>query len=503
VQSRRITQTPGAADLLALAGGGLLPLAFAPFELAPLALIGPALLLWVWQHGEPRRGLWRGWLFGLGMFGVGTSWVHVSIHEYGHTGLPLSIALTALLVAYLALFPAALGFGFRRLFPNPGHWANLAAFPAAWTLFEGLRGWLFTGFPWLDLGYSQLGWPLSGLAPVLGVAGVSWALALSAALGLALLQHRAARVRAALLAAFALLWGSAAGLGQVAWTQAVGVPLRVALLQGNIPQDLKWAPEQRRETVKLYLRLTFENEQRDLVVWPETALPVYRHQAEEMLADLDADLRKSDTAALIGMPTMDPDGKRYYNSLLALGTGQGLYHKRHLVPFGEYLPLDHLLRGLINFFSLPMSDFSAGVRRQPPLRVKGIPIAPSICYEVAYPEEVRDWLPAAQMLVSVSNDAWFGHSIGPFQHLQIAQMRALEGGRYLLRATNTGLTAIIDERGELRAQAPQFAVAALPGEAQPRVGATPFVRWGATPVWLGALLVLALALARCRRNRGV
>lgn len=496
----RTTLTSWIGDLLALVAGGVLPLAFAPYSLAPLALLSPAALLWAWQHGDARLGARRGWLFGLGMFGVGTSWVHVSIHVYGHTGLPLSIALTALLVAYLALFPAGLGYGFRRLFPQPECWANLGAFPAAWVLFEGLRGWLFTGFPWLDLGYTQLGWPLAGLAPVLGVSGMSWAVALSAALVLVALRPSALRARALALAGLVLLWGGAAALGPIAWTEAAGAPLRVALLQGNIPQDLKWDPEQRRAIVKRYLRLTLENEQRDLIVWPETALPVYRHQAEELLADLDADLRKHDAAALIGTPTMDADGKRYYNSVLTLGDGQGLYHKRHLVPFGEYLPLDALLRGLINFFSLPMSDFSAGAQHQPLLRVKGIPVAPSICYEVAYPEEVRDWLPEAQLLVSVSNDAWFGRSIGPFQHLQIAQMRALETGRYLLRATNTGLTAIIDEHGALRAEAPQFEVAALTGEAQPRTGATPYVRWGGAPVWLGALLVLALAVARRQRH---
>lgn len=491
---------PRYGDLLALVAGLALPLAFAPFGLFPLAIAAPALLLWLWRGATPRRALWRGALFGAGLFGVGVNWVHVSIHVYGHSSLAVAIGLAALLAAYLALFPALTGWLYARLFPRGGRLAELAAFPALWVLGEWLRGWLFTGFPWLWLGYSQTDTPLGQLAPLTGVLGVSWACALSAALLLTLFRGPHATPRLAAALGVTLLWAASALIGRVEWTEPAGAPVEVALLQGNVDQDLKWSVEERRGIIDRYLELTRQNWDRPVIIWPETALPAFRHQVPKTLEELDAEAKSHGAGVLVGLPVMDAD-ERYYNSLLAVGDGDGLYRKRHLVPFGDYLPLAGLLRGLINFFDLPMSSFSAGAPDQPPLRVNGLTLAPSVCYEIAFPDEVRSLLPAAQVLVNVSNDAWFGTSIGPHQHFQIARMRALETGRWLLRATNTGITAIVDHRGRVQRRAPQFQTGALTGSAEPRAGATPFVRTGTLPVATAALLLLVAAWAGARHLR--
>ena len=460
---------------------------FAPFGLYPLPLL--ALALWLlWRPGDVRPAFFHGWLFGLGLFGAGVSWVHVSIHVFGHSPLPLAIAAALLLAAFLALFPATLA-ALLDWWRRSETVSLLLLFPALWLLSEWLRGQLFTGFPWLSLGYSQIDGPLAGLAPLVGVYGVGMAVAaLAGALAL-LLRHRGRSGRAWGLLLFLPLAGLL--LEPVAWTRPEGEPLRVSLVQGNIPQDRKWQPEERLATLERYLRMT-RNEwhaadwHAQLVVWPETAIPAFlRREA----AAADSDL-------LVGIPVLDREDWRYYNAVLHVGPGEGIYYKRHLVPFGEYLPLRRWLGELLAVMPLPVADFSAGDPRQPPLQVRGVAVGPSVCYEIIFPEEVRRMLPAAGLLVNVSNDAWFGASLGPPQHLEMARMRALETGRPLLRATNTGITAVIDHRGRLLGRAPQFRPAVVRETVQPRQGATPYVQLGELPVLALALALVAVALQR-------
>jgi apolipoprotein N-acyltransferase len=488
---------------LSLVAGGVLPLAFAPFDLFPAAVLAPAVLFLLWLEIPRRRAMLRGYLFGLGMFGVGVNWVFVSMYEYGGVGLLLSLFLTTLLVAFLALFPALLGYLLAVLFRGTASvWRLAVVFPAAWVLFEWIRGWFLTGFPWLNLGYSQLASPLGGVAPVAGVYGVSLAVSLSA--GWLALMVVAANWRARLLwgGALLLLWVAGGLLHAVSWTQPTGKPLRVTLLQGDIPQDIKWQWDVRQPTIELYSKLTREHWDSRLIVWPESALPEMYGEAKDFLDGLGKEARAHHSDLLIGVLYEDAATGRYYNSMVSVGSARKFYYKRHLVPFTEYLPLKGLLGGIVDFMQVPMSDFSAGPARQSPLAVAGQKAGISICYEDAFGEEVIRELPQATLLVNVSNDAWFGHSIAPEQHLQIARMRAAETGRPLLRATNTGLTAIVDAKGRLQQVAPQFEVAALTGEVQPMRGATPYVRVGNSLVVVVIALLLVIPWVLSRRRRG-
>lgn len=494
--------------LLALLAGALLPLAFAPFDFIFLAVLAPALLFALWLQVSPGQAFARGYLFGVGMFGVGVSWVFVSMYENGGVGLAMSLFLTGFFVLFLSLFPALLGYGLARFLP----WRHPAAqrlkllllFPAAWVLWEWVRGWFFTGFPWLVLGYSQIDGPLAGVAPLLGVYGVSLAAALSAG-WLVLLLREGRRVwRGVAAVGLLMAWGGAAALNNMSWVQPIGQPLKVTLLQGNIPQDMKWLWDLRDPTLELYTNLTRASWGSDLIVWPETAVPALYDEVEDFFDGLAAEADQHGSALLIGVIYQEPNEGPYYNSVVSVGgaTPRQFYHKRHLVPFTEYLPLENVLGGLVRFMQVPMSDFSKG-ESAAPLRVAGQRAGISICYEDAFGEETIEALPEATLLVNVTNDAWFGDSIAPPQHLQMARMRALEAGRPLLRATNTGLTAVMDERGRMSSQAPQFEVYALHDSVQPMQGLTPYGRFGNAPVVTAVVIFLIGGGLVARRVRGI
>ncbi len=477
-----------------------MPLAFAPFNaywVAPLSL-GLAALLW--RRIPLSQALLRGWLFGLGMFGGGVHWVYFSLHDYGQASPVVAGLLTLLLVGYLAVYPALVAAGMawaRSLTAAP---SLILLLPALWTLTEWLREWVLTGFPWLALGYSQSDSVLAGWAPLLGVHGLCLLTAvLAGALALGVRGPMLARSLALSLALLILISGHL--LKEREWTRASPSKFSVALIQGNIEQDLKWRPEWRRRTLDRYVSLTFDSEPTDLVVWPETALPFYMDQLGAFGPELSARLLRRGSLLLTGAPTQ-VDG-RVYNSLVALGAADGAYNKRHLVPFGEFIPM----RGVLNVFSeyvqIPMSDFGRGEPQQPGFKLGSVRIGASICYEIIFPGLIRRSLPQSNVLVNVSNDAWFGNSLAPHQHLQIARLRAMESERYVLRGTNNGISAIIDATGAVLARTPQFEAHALIGQWIPRTGATPYVRWGATPSLLLALGMLLAALLSGRRKPSV
>ncbi len=490
------------ADAFALLAGALLPLAFSPVSVYPLAVLAPALLFLLWRDVTPRRALWRGWLFGAGVNGVGVSWVYVAIHDFGHTGMPPALFLTALFVAFLALYPAVLGYLAVRFLRGPDGLRLAMVWPAAWTLMEWFRGWFLTGFPWLNLGYSQIDAPLHGLAPVVGVYGVTLAVAMSAGLA-AWLLVAGKRARFAATALLATLWIGSGLLARIDWTEPSAPPLRVALVQGNVPQDTKWRPELVQYTLDLYARLTRQHWDSQLILWPEAAITAwYDEVAGDYLPKLRAEARAHGTDIVLGIPVLDRANDRYYNSLLSLSDYPGFYHKRHLVPFGDYLPFAHWLRGLIRFFDLPMSGFSPGPDKQPLLEAAGQKLASTICYEDAFGEELIGDLPQATLIVNATNNAWYGDSFAPRQALQMSRMRALETGRYLLRATTNGVSVIVDAHGRILARSPQFETYVLTGEAVPYRGATPYVRAGNRPVVLLILgVVLAGAYVSWRRSR--
>lgn len=494
-------------DLAVVLAGAALPWSFAPYQFPALAVACLAVLFFGWLGVTPRRALCRGALFGVGMFGMGVSWVHISIHEFGGVPVALSVLLTGLLIAYLTLYPALLGYVLARFFGGMSVAAArvnlLWVMPAGWVLAELVRGWFMTGFPWLNLGYSQIETPLRGYAPLFGVYGVSWAVAVLAGTVVALLLARSLRERLAYGALAVVIAVVGALLSERAWTTPAGDPITATLLQGNMSQDIKWQEELREPTIELYTKLTRDNWDSKLIVWPETALPDFYHRQEPFVDELAAEARSHGADILMGVLYLDLTDRRYYNTMISVGTERDFYHKRHLVPFTEYLPFKSVLGSIVDFMAVPMSDFSRGAADKNTLRAAGHAIAMSICFEDVFGEETRLAMPEATMLVNVSNDAWFGTSAAPHQHLQIARMRALEVGRPLLRATNTGVTAMVDDQGRFIAVAPQFEVAALRGTVQPRSGMTPYAAAGNYPLWTAAFAVLVIAWWRRRVTRTV
>ncbi len=472
--------------------GALTVLGFAPFYLFPIPLFMLALLCRFWRRSAtPFDAAMLGFSFGMGMFSAGVTWIYVSLHDFG--GMPMAAAVFALFVlcAYLALFPALTGWVLKKL-PIASAYVWFLAAGALWGLSDWLRSVLFTGFPWLTLGYSQAPQsPLGGFAPVIGVYGVSMILVCSSAL-MCLLFEREFRKKNYLLTLFAI-WIAGFGLQHVRWTEPQGEPVTVSLLQGNISQDMKWRADQLVNSLERYAALTLESNSR-LIVTPEISIPLYRKEVPaSYLAQLAAHARQNDGDILVGMVEVPEDGHGFYNSMFSFGTSPDQsYRKHHLVPFGEFIPLKFLFGWVVNVF--PLSDFSRGGLDQKPMNIAGQRVAVNICYEDVFGEEIIQQLPEATLLANVSNDAWFGRSIGPRQHLQISQMRALETGRYMLRATNTGVTAIINERGIVLQEAEVFTTTALHGLAQGYTGATPYVRFGNSLLWGLAGIILLIAL---------
>ncbi len=483
-----------------LIAGAMTPLAFAPFGFS--LLIFPALMVLFhhWLTLPPKQALRSGYLFGLGLFGVGCSWVFVSMYNYGGLGMAGSLLATAIFVAILALYPAGaswLAVKLRDYCHRP--WQQLLLLASLWAGCEMFRGWFLTGFSWLNSGTSQLEMPLSGFAPLLGVYGVSWLVALSAGLLLFWVYQRQQGWRFGVV--FILLWLSAGLLQSIEWTEAQGEPIQVSAMQGNVGLDVKWLPEQRSENFNIYAGLTEAHWQSDLVLWPETAMTAFLHQVDGQIDPFIATAQDTETTLITGIPVYDQASDKYYNALVAFNEGQSaLYYKRHLVPFGEYIPFESVLGRLLEFMSIPMSSFTAGSDHQDTLRGAGLDIGASICYEIAFAEEMIQSLPKANLLVNVSNDTWFDGSLAPYQHLQMARMRALESERWIVRATNTGISAIIDDNGDIREVSPQNEVYVVSGEIQPRSGATPYVMWGNWPIWV--LIVSTLLWFGGRYYRG-
>ena len=491
---------------LALAGAACVP-GFAPFGWWALPLLSLAIFAAAMHRSPPRRAALLGYCFGLGLFLAGVSWVYVSLHDFGGMAAPIAIVATLLFCAILALYPALAAYLCAKAH---GSLAPFLAFPAAWTLCEWTRSWMLSGFPWLSMGYSQLTEsPLRHFAPIAGVFGVTLAMTLvSGALATLAIEFRrtawSQMLRAPGWWVIGALFATGYASGLHEWTQrADAQALSVSLLQGNISQDLKWQPERLAATLHAYREMTLASRSR-LILLPETALPQFDIDLPRGYLDqLAAHARAQDGDLLLGIPEFGADGA-YYNSVISIGSEpRQTYRKSHLVPFGDYFPLRPLLGWVMELLHIPMSSFSHGDSNPQPLRVAGQKIAANICYEDAFGEEIIRQLPEASMLANFTNDAWWGRSIASQQHLQMAQMRALETGRYLLRATNTGVTAIIDQRGNVSARAPEFSQVTLNGVAYGYSGATPYVRTGNWAVILlaGALYSLTLAHARRVRSR--
>ena len=490
-------------ELLALICGALLATSFAPLNLWPFAVIAPAVLMWLWQGAAPREAARLGFWFNAATFGAGTYWLYVSIHGFGGAPVWLALFLMLGLVGIMGLYHAALGYAAARWLPAGGAARWLVALPAAWLLVEWWRGWFLSGFSWLSLGYSQTDTWLAGFAPVAGVYGISALLLVSAGALAALACATGRTMRLVAGAALIVPWALGAALHGRSWTLPAGPPVTVAVVQGAIPQDEKWLDSNHDTTLKLYQALTETVLGNRLIVWPESAPADTANDIAEYLSNLYREARAHGSALVLGVLRAEgsadqPGGQRYYNSVVALDEQVSWYDKHHLVPFAEFFPVPRFVRSWLRLMSLPYSDFTPGPAYQPPLPAAHLRLAATVCYEDAYGSLMLEALPHADALVNVTNDAWFGHSSARHQHFQIARMRALEEGRYLVRAGNDGISAIIGPHGEVVARAPEFTPATLVSRIVPYRGLPPYAYVGN---WLVvSLAALALAYGLWVRN---
>lgn len=470
--------------------GAATMLSFAPADVYPLALILVLPPLYAGLHCIPRQAAILGFAFGAGLFLTGTYWLYVSIHVFGQAPMILAILLMIALVIIMAIYYAATGWIIATL-SRGSAWRLVAVAPVTWVSLEWLRGWFLSGFPWMTLGYSQIDSPLAGFAPLSGVFGVSLMLMVSAAALLAA-GHVTGRSRIVLLAMVVAPWLTGFALSRVEWTSPAGPAVRTTIVQGGVSQDRKWLREQFQPTLDLYRESLFSNAGSELVIWPEVAVPAVLDQVESFVSVIQEDAIDTDTTLLFGVLERDAARENVYNSVVALNDGdRQIYRKRHLVPFGEYFPVPDFVRSWMRMMNLPYSDISAGDEIQPLLTMPdGNRLSVAICYEDAYGAEQRYAFPDATILVNVSNDAWFGDSIAPHQHLQIARMRALEAGRFVVRATNNGVSAFIGPDGTLIETGPQFEYVSMTHEVVPLSGMTPYAQTGNWPVVTFSLLIL-------------
>jgi apolipoprotein N-acyltransferase len=489
--------------LIAVTAGAGTAFAFAPYGLHFLAWIGPAVLFLLWEYEPPREAAGTGFWFGAALFGAGTWWIYTAIHDFGQAPAWLAVFLVAALLAIKGAYYALTGYVVTRLAPDPSPARSLLLIPAGWTLMEWLRGWLFTGFPWLQLGYSQSDTPLAGLATVGGIHLVTFAVAVCAG-AVVVILFQGGRARVAAIALAAALWVAGWALAGRAWTEPAGRPVAVALLQGAIPQDEKWLAANRAATLEKYRALNREALGAAIVVWPESAIPVLAHDAKVYLEGIRRESAARGSDVLLGLLDFDLESGEIRNGLYAMSRdGDGWYYKRRLVPFGEFFPVPDSVRKWMRLQNLPYYDMTPGAELQPPLQAGGERLAATICYEDAYGADQLAALPASTLLVNVTNNAWFGDSAAPHQQLQMARFRALEAGRYLMRATSNGVTAVIGPDGGVTARIPQFEAGILRADVEPRAGLTPYARTGNWPVLTLAFLVLvAFTLARLRARRG-
>lgn len=487
--------------LPAFLSGAASVLAFSPFDYFWLVYFSIALLFWLWINCTPKQAAWSGWFFGMGLLGIGTFWLHISIDQFGGVPMPIAMLLAVLFAMCMSLFYALAGWLSISLYQRL-HLSRvqtlLIVFPAVWTLTEVARGYFLTGFPWLSLGYSQTASPLVDFSPVAGVFGVS-ALVILVSASLVLMLVATIREKVFGLIAMLLVAALVGVSGFVSWSSPAGEQVAVRMVQGNIPQQVKWDPAYFDATIDLYSGLSFQGDT-DLIIWPETAIPAFYQQVREsVMLPLQRRLELMNAEMVVGMPVR-ADDHGYFNSMVSLGSVQDRYDKRHLVPFGEYAPLDSILRPLVDYFRIPMSDFRSGESERSLMRVGKFQVGVSICYEDAFGDETVQALPDADFLINVSNDAWFGDSLAPHQHLQIARMRAVETSRYMLRATNTGISAIINPDGEIVKKSMQGETAVIDGEIVAHKGTTLYAR---VKDWLVVLLAVVSLLGLLLYQRKV
>ncbi len=481
---------PALNHLIAIFAGILLTLSFSPFDYYYCCFIAIALFKLCLNNKKPQQSMMTGWLFGLGLFGSGVSWVYVSMMLGKHEFSILPFIMTLLFCSFWALFPALFAYLYTKFQTNKlfDNWF----FATFWVLVEYIKGeWVLNGFPWLQVAYSQIDTPLAGYIPLFGSYGAGFITVLISALSISVVQKKQFLSFVFMVGLFIV--GSF--LNQIEWVKRAGAPFKATLIQGNIAQKDKWKVDNKNKTLKQYYDDTKEQWDADLIVWPETAIPAYYAEVKDnYLLMLNAEAVKHNTAIVTSLPYRDEE-QNLYNSVFVIGQGAGIYKKIHLLPFGEYLPWQPVSGYLLSYLDVRLGQFSRGEGEQSLLNVAGYQFVTSICYEDAFGQLSIDQVKDAKFLVNVTNDGWFDGSIEPYQHMQIARMRALEAGRYLLRATNTGVTAIVSERGRILQAAPVAERTSISAMIQPLQGLTPYAKVGdKQTIWLVFLLFSLLLI---------
>ncbi len=485
--------------LISLLAGAIYPLGFAPFGWWPFSILSVAVMFVRWQGADRRTALWSALLYGMSLYGVGVSWVYVSMVNFGNMAPVMAVIAVLLFSLILTVFTLIPVYLYKRIFSSASPTiALILVFPALWVIFEYLRGTLFTGFAWLFLGYVSVDNWFSAWAPLAGVLSVSYVLALTAGLlGLSWMRFKGGaegRVWLPLLAISGLAVVSL-GLQSLRWTEQSGKAIDVTLIQADISLADKWKPEKRQYLMQTYLEASRAADPADLVVWPEAALPMLLGRVPQDYLD---ELQAIPGALVFGVVQRSKDGRQLYNGLammedVASRDDLQVYRKRHLVPFGEFFPFQSVLGWLFKSLNIPMSNFVSGAATQGNLSVAGLQLVPTICYEDAYPEDWRRQVSEAGAILNVSEDAWFGDSFAPHQRLEMARMRAIEFQRPVIRVSNNGLSTVIDAFGEMDAISPQFQPALFSSPVYPMQGDTPYMRFGQWPLWAWLLISLLIA----------
>lgn len=509
--------TPQLQSILIILAGAILPFAFAPYGIWPAALCSTLGFSIALLNSSPKQCVKKAFLFGLGLFGHGSSWVYVSIHDFGFTGVPLALVLTSVFVLFLALV-FSLPFYFFGKLDHRKSYNMLLSFPALWVTGEWLRSWLFTGFPWLYLGYAHIDSPLAAFAPIGGVFLLSFLSAAFSNCALVIFTNVSKTQNKARLASslqiVAIIFVCALAplyLTQIEWTKPTEKAQSISIVQPNVELIRKWDPYFFPGIMSELDEAADSHWQSDIQLWPEAAIPSLYNEVLYYVDDVSNRASESQTNVISGILFDNQEPFEVYNSVIGIGAASGVYFKQKLVPFGEYVPLENWLRGLIAFFDLPNSVIKRGPYR--PNAISALTksghqyiIAPFICYEVVYPNFVADNAQDAELLITISNDAWFGNSIGPHQHLEMVRMRALENQKYFARATNTGISAIINHKGEIQVKGAQFERLVINGEVELRQGLSPFAKLGVLPIIVLSMSILLLAfikeqfLTRARKN---
>jgi len=484
--------------------GVLLTGAFAPFKLWPLAILSISYLFYTWSYlaNSARHAFFYGFLFGLGFFTSAISWVYISLYVFGGLPLWLAVLLCALFIMLLAIFPALTGYLLNRIFTLNHKLIYLIGFSCLWVLMEWLRSHLLSGFPWVIVAFSQTNSPLSGFIPIVGEVGVSWIVCFLSGLLIFLFKWTEKKQLCALLLILTI-FGVSSALKQIQWSHTVANPITVSAIQASIPQSLKWDADKFKSNLKTYTQLTEQSLKSDLIIWPESAITLPLQYVDDYLSIWNNRLKKKNKTLLLGLP-IQTDLETYYNGLIAIGANHGTYRKRHLVPFGEYPFLYPISQYIIKYFHIPMANFTPGANDQSLMRLGNIKLANYICYEIAYERLVLSDFPAANLIINISDDSWFGDSLAAWQQIQIGQFRAIETSRYAIFSTNDGVTAFINPQGQFIKSLPRYQKAILTAKVTPKIGRTPMMSignwWMILSVFFIFIVVWIVGYCRGREN---